>query len=327
MKAKTSTTKSQTPKSKISNLKSEIKVDWSQLYLDLPENIAKILRDKRVKPKQLTAKEDGEILALGLSDTDLEIIRAKYPSTLADTTPPVIPTKHSVIPTEVEGSLDSARDDNDDNKEKSTSHFYQYPRRIHGRSARYKALVKKIDRSLTYAPQTALELLVATGGGGNKSLDLHVNTVETGLRGEVKVPFSTGKTIRIEIFSDKTVTALNNNEFNFDVLLATPADMPKLAKYAPVLGPKGLMPNPKNGTIVTDPAARAQSLSSGAAIAFKTEPKFPIIHLSLGKTSQKVDELAANLSAVLKEIGVAKIKSAYLTSNQGPSARLDLSAL
>lgn len=288
------------------------RTNWKELYQDLPENIAAILREKRVKPEQLTAKTDGEILALGLSDADLETIRAKYPSSLADT------EKQAEKPESPKEEVKV--------KKVSDSHFYLYPRRLHGRSARYKVLVKKINRNLAYAPQAALELLIAAAAP-NKGVDLHVNTIETGLRGEVKVPFSTGKTIRIEIFSDKTVTALNNNEFNFDVLLATPADMPKLAKYAKVLGPKGLMPNPKNGTVTPDPAARAKSLSSGATVAFKTEPKFPIIHLSLGKTSQKVDELAANLNAVLKEIGAAKIKSAYLTASQTPSVRLDLSSL
>lgn len=290
------------------------RTNWKGLYQDLPENIAAILRDKRVKPEQLTAKTDGEILALGLSDTDLETIRAKYPSSLADT------EKKAEKP-------ESPKEELKEVKKVSDSHFYKYPRRVHGRSARYKLLVKKINRNQTLAPQAALEQLIASGGK-NRGLDLHVNTIETGLRGEVKVPFSLPvKTIRIEIFSDQTITALNNNDFNFDVLLATPADMGKLAKYAKVLGPKGLMPNPKNGTITPDPAARAKQMSSGATVAFKTEPKFPIIHLSLGKTSQKVEELAANLTTLLKEIGVTKIKSAYLTASQTPSVRLDLSSL
>ncbi len=291
------------------------RTNWKELYQDLPEKIAAVLREKRVKPEQLTAKTDGEILALNLSDVDLETIRAKYPSTLADTvTPPVIPS-------EVEGSLHVGRDD----KAISDSHFYKYPRQVYGRSARYQALAKKINHDQASAPQAALETLIAAAAG--KTIDLHVNTLETGLRGEVKVPFSTGKTIRIEIFSDTTITALNNNAFNFDVLLATPADMGKLAKYAKVLGPKGLMPNPKNGTIVADPAARAKQMSSALSVAYKTEPKAPIIHLSLGKTSQKIDELTANLTTILREIGATKIKSAYLTSTQTPSVKLDLSGL
>ena len=73
------------------------RTNWKELYQDLPENIAKILREKRVKPEQLTAKTDGELLALGLSDADLEKVHVTYP-------PVVIPSAHSVIPSEVEGS-------------------------------------------------------------------------------------------------------------------------------------------------------------------------------------------------------------------------------
>lgn len=292
------------------------RTNWKELYQDLPDNIAAILRDKRVKPEQLTAKEDGEVLALGLSDTDLETIRAKYPSSLADAEKKAVKEtkKAEAVKEEAKPAV------------QSDSHFYKYPRHLHGRSARYKTLAKKINRSQSYAPQAALEQLLAIAGDG-RGIDLHLNVLETGLRGEIKVPYSTGKTIKIEIFSDKTITALNNNEFNFDVLLATPADMPKLAKYAKVLGPKGLMPNPKNGTVTPDPATRAKQMSSGATVTYKTEPKFPIIHLSLGKTSQKLEELTANLIAVIKEVGLTKIKSAYLTSTQTPSVRLDLSSL
>jgi|CXWL01.1.fsa_nt_gi large subunit ribosomal protein L1 len=292
------------------------RTNWKELYQDLPENVAKILREKRVKPDQLTTKTDGEILALGLSDVDLETIRAKYPSIL------LTEGQEKRNPSEALAKGDKPTEEA---VATSDSHFHKFPRQIYGRSKRYKALSAKLDRHQALAPTTAIEKLVALAGD-DKNIDLHINTSETGLRGEVKVPFSTGKTIRIEIFSDKTVTALNNNEFNFDVLLATPADMPKLARYAKVLGPKGLMPNPKNGTIIADPATRAKQMSSGASLAYKTEPKFPIIHLSLGKTSQKPEELTANLNALLKEIGTTKITSAYLTSNQTPSVKLDLSS-
>ena len=88
------------------------RTNWKELYQDLPENIAAVLREKRVKPEQLTAKADGTILALGLSDTDLETIRAKYPSTLADAEKKE--TKVETKPAAV----------------KSDSHFYKYPRRV-----------------------------------------------------------------------------------------------------------------------------------------------------------------------------------------------------
>jgi large subunit ribosomal protein L1 len=295
---------------------------WKELYQDLPENIAKVLREKRVKPEQLTAKTDGELLALGLSDADLEKVHVTYSPVIARQSASGGSESvaiHPVIPSAVEESSEKA-------KPVSTSHFAKYPSHIYGRSKRYKVLAKKIKSSETLAPKVALEKLIALATG-SRTIDLHLNVTDTGLRGEVKTPFSTGKNVRVEIFSDKTVTALNNNEFNFDILLATPADMPKLARYAKILGPKGLMPNPKSGTVTADPEGRAKQLSAGATITYKTEPKFPIIHVTLGKTSQNVDELTGNLTTLLKEIGLTKITTAYINANQTPSVKLDLSSL
>ncbi|MBI2326632.1 hypothetical protein HYU91_04580 [Candidatus Collierbacteria bacterium] len=308
------------------------RTNWKELYQDLPENIAKVLREKRVKPEQLTAKTDGELLALGLSDADLEKVHVTYSPVIAPkpASGGSVPTKQSTLsfPTRSGIYTDSMdpRVREDDAPVISTSHFAKYPSHIYGRSKRYKILAKKIKSNEVLAPKVALEKLISLAGG-TRTIDLHLNVIDTGLRGEVKTPFSTGKNVRVEIFSDKTVTALNNNEFNFDVLLATPADMPKLARYAKILGPKGLMPNPKSGTVTADPEGRAKQLSAGATITYKTEPKFPIIHVSLGKTSQKVDELTGNLTALLKEIGLTKITTAYLTANQTPSVKLDLSSL
>ena len=292
------------------------RTNWKELYQDLPENIAKVLREKRVKPEQLTAKTDGELLALGLSDADLEKVHVTYSPVIAS-----VPTKQSI---QIDsGSPLRQQADRDDAPVISTSHFAKYPSHIFGRSKRYKILAKKIKSNETLAPKAALEKLIALATG-IRTIDLHLNVIDTGLRGEVKTPFSTGKNVRVEIFSDKTVTALNNNEFNFDILLATPADMPKLARYAKILGPKGLMPNPKSGTVTADPEGRAKQLSAGATITYKTEPKFPIIHVSLGKTSQNIDELTGNLTTLLKEIGLTKITTAYLNANQTPSVKLDL---
>lgn len=291
------------------------RTSWKTLYQDLPENIAAILRDKRLKPEQLTAKTDGEILALGLSDSDLETIRAKYPA-LAINEAQSVPSAPAPYQGESRVGV----------KKSFSGPRAKQPRHLFGRSRRYRALAKKLSQNPTLAPKEAIDQLIKLSPKV-ATLQLHLNTFETGLRGEVKVPFSTGKNIRVEIFSDKTITALNDNKMDFDVLLATPADMPKLAKYAKVLGPKGLMPNPKNGTVTPDPEARAKQLTSGSSLAYKTEPKFPIIHLALGKTSQKPEELTANLTILLREIGPGKIKSAYLTATQTPSLKLDLSTL
>lgn len=291
------------------------RTSWKELYLDLPENVAKILRDARVKPEQLKTKTDGDIMSIkGLSEADLETIKAKYPAEMSTQASAVSDQKDENVQSEISNV-----------KSKSNSPFYKYPRQLIGRSAHYLSMKKKVKaESMPFVK--AVETIVALSKRPG-TLEAHINVTETGLRGEVKLPFSTGKTIKIEIFSDKTVTALNDNQMNFDILLASPADMPKLARFAKILGPKGLMPNPKNGTVIADPEKRAKELSAGSSLSYKTEPKAPIIHLGLGKTSQKVEELVANLTITLKEIGASKLVSVFLTATQTPSVKLDLSEI
>ena len=156
---------------------------------------------------------------------------------------------------------------------------------------------------------------------------MHLNLIETGVRGEAKLPFSTGKEISIEIFSYSTIAKLNANQLDFDMLLTRPADMAKLAKYAKLLGPKGLMPNPKNGTISENPEKRAEELKKGATFAYKSEPKSPLMHLNLGKINQDLIQLEANITAVITAITARKIKAAFLKTTQSPSIKLDLSSL
>jgi large subunit ribosomal protein L1 len=258
------------------------RTNWKELYQDLPENIATLLRDARVKPEQLKLKSDGDILSIkGISESDLETIKSKFPADSADVAdshvrrgvPPVIADAVGT-PTKPKKNINSP--------------FYTYPRQVLGRSARYLSMakkVKKIDQQPIEAAIKTIQSLSKRPG----SLDLHLNVESTGLRGEAKLPFSTGKTIRVEIFSHKTITALNDGRMDYDVLLASPADMAKLAKFAKILGPKGLMPSPKNGTISPDPEARAKQLMAGSTLSFKTEPKAPIIHTTVGKTSQKTE--------------------------------------
>lgn len=289
------------------------RTNWKELYQDLPENIASLLRDARVKPEQLKLKSDGDILSIkGISETDLETIKAKYSSVIS-------------AEAEIHPQIDSRLRGNDKVKNLN-SPFYTYPRQTIGRSARYQSMakkVKKIDQQpIDQAVKTIQSLSRRPG-----SLDLHINVLDTGTRGEVKLPFSTGKTVKIEIFSEKTITALNDNQMNFDILLASPSDMPKLARYAKILGPKGLMPNPKNGTVTADPEARAKELSAGSTLSYKTEPKAPIIHTTVGKTTQKAEELSANITALIKDLGILKVVSAFVTATQTPSIKLDLSEL
>lgn len=284
------------------------KTNWKELYTNLPDGIANILRDARMKPEQISEKSDGELMSLsGINDAALETIRAEYPANLVEAEKPVVKNEETEEATE--------------EKTKSA------PKKVRVRSGAYKTALKRINSDKTYALGDALVALQKiTAGRKVKTLEMHLNLFDNGIRGEAKLPFSTGKQIRIEIFSDKTITSLNANEVNFDILLARPADMVKLARYAKLLGPKGVMPNPKNGTIVENPEARAEDLKKGATFSFKSEPKSPLMHLSVGKIDQDLKELEANIKAIISAVNARKIKAIFLKTTHSPSIKLEFTS-
>ena len=125
----------------------------------------------------------------------------------------------------------------------------------------------------------------------DETVELHINTVETGLSGNITLPHGTGKTIRVAIADDDLLAKVALGKIEFDILLAAPQMMSKLARVAKILGPKGLMPNPKNATLVKDPEKAAQEFKKGQ-INFRTELKAPIMHLIVGKMSFGATKLA-----------------------------------
>ncbi len=99
--------------------------------------------------------------------------------------------------------------------------------------------------------------------------------------------------------------------------------MPKLAKVARVLGPKGLMPNPKTGTVTTDIDKRVKELSTGQ-VNYKSEPDNPIIHMAVGKVSFEEKQLTENIQAVLTAMGKNKLVKVTITTTMGPGIKLAL---
>ncbi len=154
-----------------------------------------------------------------------------------------------------------------------------------------------------------------------ETMELHVNLMEPNVRGEVDLPFSTGKKISVVAADESLIERLEKGIVDFDVLVSTPMMMPKLTKYAKLLGPKGLMPNPKAGTLGpnTDELIRK---FSGNTTRFKSESKSPIIHVIVGKTNMPAENLQANIDAYVDAIGRKKIKSAFLASTMSPSVGL-----
>lgn len=194
------------------------------------------------------------------------------------------------------------------------------------RSSRYKSVMMKIDHNKLYSFSDAIPLLrqiSLTHFDG--SVELHINSTEKGLRGTVQLPHGTGKQIKVAIADsstiDKLLEAIEKGKIDFHALVAHPQVMGKLARVAKFLGPRGLMPNPKNGTISPEPEKVAKKLQGGE-INWKTESDFPIIHQVIGKLSFKDDQLTDNFKALIKSIGSVKIKNMTLKSTMSPGIKI-----
>ena len=141
------------------------------------------------------------------------------------------------------------------------------------------------------------------------------------------------KKLGAEIGTETTLKEIEAGKVKFDKIIADSTWMPKLAKVAKVLGPKGMMPNPKSGTVTDDPVSTLKEFSKGK-MELKTE-KFPVIHLQIGKVSFKPSQLKENYEAVINVIHTARpegfkkalIKSAYLCTTMGPSIKIQTSSL
>lgn len=204
------------------------------------------------------------------------------------------------------------------------------PKPAKKRGARYSEAYKKVDRTRFYPLPEAIKLLKSISiGKFNASVDAHLVVLEAGLRGEIVFPHPTGKNPVIKIADDKLIAELEKSlpagrqgKINFSVLLSTPAMMPKLLKFAKILGPKGLMPNPKTGTITDKPEETAKSLANKTL--FRTETKFPLIHIVIGKINDKEEYLTSNFKALITAVGAKNIKKAIIVPTMGPGIKIDI---
>lgn len=191
------------------------------------------------------------------------------------------------------------------------------------RGKRYVAARSMIDKTKTYSITEAVELVKRTSYGKfDSSISVDAIVREIGDQGSVSFPHSTGKTLRIAIASDELLFDLESGKVDFDVLLTTPAYMPKLAKYARLLGPKGLMPNPKNNTIVQDPETRKKELEKGK-VAIKSERKAPLVHMIVGKKSFDSKLLVENIEALVTALDY-RLKKLTLSGAMGPGVKVKL---
>lgn len=188
------------------------------------------------------------------------------------------------------------------------------------RSKAYQSAKTKIDAFKSYDLKDALKLLREVSlSKFDGTVELHLTTKEIGTNYTIDLPHSTGKNKVIAIATDEVVSEIEKGSINFTVLLATPAQMPKLVKLAKVLGPKGLMPNPKTGTVVPDPEATKKKLEASSTVTLKTEKSAPVIHTIVGKLSHPDKNLSANIVAIFASVKPLK---AVLKSTISPAIKI-----
>ncbi len=194
-------------------------------------------------------------------------------------------------------------------------------------SKRHKSNLTLVSKTQTYSIDQALEALKKFKKSSfDETVELHINTKEKGISGQVVLPHGTGKTLVIKVADDTIIAEVAKGKINFDVLVATPSMMPQLARVAKILGPRGLMPNPKNGTITEDTAGAVKKLAGGQ-INFKTESEAPIIHARVGKVSFDDQKLKENIKTFVASVGNDKIVNVTLKSTMSPAVRLDYLSL
>ena len=192
------------------------------------------------------------------------------------------------------------------------------------RGKKYLAVKKLVDKTKTYLLKDAVDMLKKMKTAKfDESVEIHFVVDETGLKGELELPHSTGKQVKVAVVDEKLLGELEKGRMDFDILVTHPSFMPKLAKFAKVLGPKGLMPNPKAGTISTKPEDIVKKFSRGV-MRWKTEPKFPLIHQMIGKISFPEKNLVENAVKFIEVVGKKHILKAYIKSTMSPSIKLDL---
>jgi large subunit ribosomal protein L1 len=194
--------------------------------------------------------------------------------------------------------------------------------------AKHRETVAMVDKNKVYTPEEAFELLKKTSYTKfDGSVDVHVRISpskknEDVIRGTVVLPHGTGRERRVVIITDEMIEKIEKGWLDFDVAVATPDMMPKLAKLAKILGPKGLMPNPKAGTVTPDAEKAAQELKGGR-VEYKTDT-LSNIHQSIGKVSWAGTKLTENLQAFIAVLPKNRIKSITVAPTMGAGVKVSV---
>lgn len=222
------------------------------------------------------------------------------------------------------------------------------------RGKNYKKVAELVEKNKVYSLAEALELATKTNPTKfDASVEIHVRLgvdprqADQNIRATVGLPNGSGKTVRVAVFAPESehdaakkagaeivgdedfIKQLDKEELNFDILISTPQYMPKLGKYARLLGPRGLMPNPKSGTVAAN-VAKAVSEAKAGRVEYRVD-KQAIVHVAIGKVSFGAEKLGENAKAFIDSLKSQKpaslkgnyVKSTSITTTMGPGIKVD----
>ena len=225
-------------------------------------------------------------------------------------------------------------------------------------SRRMRELVKKVDEDRVYEPLEAMNLLKETATAKfDETVEAHIRLgidpkyTDQQLRTTVALPKGTGQSVKVAVIargeqvkeaeeagaeiygSEELIEEIQKGMMDFDILIATPDMMPKVARLGRVLGPKGLMPSPKGGTVTADLQSAIEAFKAGK-LEFRAD-KTGIVHVMFGKASFSAEDLLANLKALQETIDRNRPsgakgrywRSVYVSASMGPSIQVDRNAL
>jgi large subunit ribosomal protein L1 len=191
------------------------------------------------------------------------------------------------------------------------------------RGKKYAAARANLDKTKKLEPKAAIELIKKLSYSKfDGAIEANIMVKEVGMSFNFALPHSTGKSIKVAIVDDKVLKNIEAGKLDFDALICTPDYMPKIAKFAKVLGPKGLMPNPKNGTVTPKPELKKKELESGK-MDIKTDKKAPLINMSVGKVSMDSKKLVENINTILK-IMKGKIVKLSISASMSPGVKVQV---
>jgi large subunit ribosomal protein L1 len=223
---------------------------------------------------------------------------------------------------------------------------------------KYRDALKRFDRDHQFTPTEALGLVSSLASANfEETVELVVRLgvdprkADQMVRGTVALPSGTGGDVRVAVFAagdaaeearaagadivgaDDLAASIEQGNFDFDIAIATPDMMPLVGRLGRALGPRGLMPNPKTGTVTND-VGRAVSEFKGGKVEYRTD-RYGNVHVPIGKASFSVEDLEANLRAVLDEVQRAKpasakgryLKKISVSSTMGPGIKIDSTRL